>query len=98
MNRQPARSGSRVDTEPGDSRTAKRKCAVTSGSWMPQESQVERCEHQDDSNIRYQPFPEAVSEEHDIYTDDDGCHGHHVKYASYLSAHLSPRFNHNYMD
>lgn len=60
---------------------------------MPQESQVERCEHQDDSNIHCQPFPESVSEEHEIYTDYDGCHRHHVKHDSYLSAHFSPRFN-----
>src|SRR6266851_863306 len=59
-------------------------------SWTLQESQVERCEHQDDSNIHYQPFPESVSEEHEIYTDYDGYHRHHVKHDSYLSAHFSP--------
>ena len=60
---------------------------------MPEESQVESREHQDDSNIHYQPFPESVSEEHEIYTDYDGYHRHHVKYDSYLSAHFSPWFN-----
>jgi hypothetical protein len=35
-------------------------------SWMPEESQVESCEHQDNANIRYQPFPESVSEEREI--------------------------------
>ena len=29
------------------------------------------------------------SEEHEIYTDYDGCHRHHVKHYSYLSAHFS---------
>jgi len=58
-------------------------------SWTPQESQVERCEHQDDSNIHYQPFPESVSEEREIHTDYDGCHGHCVKRDSHLSAHFS---------
>jgi hypothetical protein len=58
-------------------------------SWTPEESRVESCEHQDDANIRCQPFPESVSEEHEIYTDYDGCHRHHVKHNSYLSAHLS---------
>jgi hypothetical protein len=34
--------------------------------WTPQESQVERCEHQDDSNIHHQAFPELVFEEREI--------------------------------
>jgi hypothetical protein len=55
-----------------------------------QESEVESREHQDDSNIHCQPFPESVSEEHKIYTDYDGHHHHHVKHDSYLSAHFSP--------
>lgn len=33
-------------------------------SWKPKESQVESSEHQDNTNIHYQPFPEMVSEEH----------------------------------
>jgi hypothetical protein len=60
---------------------------------MSQESQVERCEHQDDSNIHRQPFPESVSEEPEIYADYNGCHRHHVKHDSCLSAHFSPWFN-----
>jgi hypothetical protein len=56
---------------------------------MPEESQVESGEDQDNANIRYQPFPESVSEEHEIYSNDDGCHRHHVKHDSHLSAHLS---------
>ena len=72
---------------------SQRKGAVGPCSWTPQKSQVERCEHQDDSNIHCQPFPESVSEEHEIYTDYDGCHRHRVKHVSYLSAHFSPWFN-----
>src|ERR1700736_3974109 len=72
---------------------SQRKGAVAPCSWTPQESQVEGCEHQDDSNIHCQPFPESVSEEHEIYTDYDGCHRHHVKHDSYLSVHFSPWFN-----
>jgi hypothetical protein len=64
-------------------------------SWTPQESQVESCEHQDDSNIHCQPFPESVSKEHEIYSDYDGCHSHHVKHDRYLFAHFSPWFNRN---
>jgi hypothetical protein len=33
-----------------------------------EESQVESSKHQDNANIHYQPFPESVSEEHEIYT------------------------------
>jgi hypothetical protein len=58
-----------------------------------QKSKVERCEHQDDSDIHCQPFPESVSEEHEIYTDYDGCHRHRVKHVSHLSTHFSPWFN-----
>jgi hypothetical protein len=39
------------------------RCAVAPCSWTPQESQVKRCEHQDDANIHCQPFPESVSED-----------------------------------
>jgi hypothetical protein len=58
-------------------------------SWTSEESKVESSEHQDNSNIHYQPFPESVSEEHEIYADYDGDHRHHVKHDSYLSAHFS---------
>jgi hypothetical protein len=57
---------------------------------MPQESEVERREHEDDSNIHRQPFPESVSEEHDIYTDYDGCHRQHVKRDSYAHGRSTP--------
>jgi hypothetical protein len=60
-------------------------------SWTPEESQVESCEHQDNADIYCQPFPESVFEEREIYTDNDGCHRHHVKHDNYLStlhAHL----------
>src|SRR5271163_4597 len=60
---------------------AKRTVAI---SWTPEESEVEGTEHQDNANIHGQPFPEAASEEHEIYTDYDGCHRQHVKHDSYL--------------
>jgi hypothetical protein len=52
---------------------------------MPEESQVEGGEHQDDANIRYQTFPKAVPEERDIYSNDDSYHHYRVKYARYPS-------------
>jgi hypothetical protein len=57
-------------------------------SWTPEESRVESYEHQDNANIRYQPFPESVSEDREIHNDYDGCHRHHVKHNSYLSTHF----------
>jgi hypothetical protein len=63
--------------------------ALSPCSRTPQESQLERCEHLDDSNIQIQPFPESVSEESEIYTDYDGCHRHDVKHDSYMSTHFS---------
>ncbi|MGA8689041.1 MAG: hypothetical protein WB662_03790, partial [Methyloceanibacter sp.] len=53
-----------------------------------EEYQVESYEHQDNANVHCQPFPESVSEEHEIYTDYEVCHRHHVKHDSYLSAHF----------
>jgi hypothetical protein len=72
----PARSTTRIDN------------VIAPCSWTLEEPEVESCEHQDNANIHCQPFPELVSEEHDIYTDYDGCHRDHVKHDSYLSAHF----------
>jgi hypothetical protein len=55
---------------------------------VPEESQVESCEHQNNTDIRDQPLPESISEEHDIYADYDGYHGRHVKRGGYLFAHF----------
>jgi hypothetical protein len=57
-------------------------------SWRHEVSQVESSEHQDDANIHYQPFPESVSKEREIYTDYNGCHRHRVKHCSYPSVHF----------
>jgi hypothetical protein len=55
---------------------------------VSEESQVEGGEHQDDANIRDQPFPKSISEKRDIYTNDDGYHHYRVKRARYPSAHF----------
>jgi len=68
---------------------AAKKGAVAACSWASEESQIESREHQDNANVRYQPFPESVSEERDIQTNYDGYHCHHVKRDSDLSAHFS---------
>jgi hypothetical protein len=48
-------------------------------SSTPEESQVESCEHQDNANVHYQPYPESVSEERKIHSAYDGCHCRYVK-------------------
>jgi hypothetical protein len=37
--------------------------AIAPCSWKPEESQVESCEHQNNADIHYQPFPGMISEE-----------------------------------
>jgi hypothetical protein len=68
--------------------TMARTCTGQPCSWTPEESEVESYENQDYANIHCQPFPAPVSEEREIYTDDDGYHRHHVKPDSYVSAHF----------
>lgn len=43
------------------------------------ETQVESSEYQNDAGIHHQPFPEAMSEDCDVYADYDGNHCRHVK-------------------
>jgi hypothetical protein len=63
-------------------------CAIDRQSWAFEESQVEGREYQNDANIHHQPFPESVSEEHDIRPDDNGYHRGDVKHGSQLSRHF----------
>src|SRR5579863_1122606 len=67
----------------------KKRGTAASSSSTPEESQVERCENQNNANIHCQPFPESVSEEREIHTDYDRCHCHHVKRDSDPPAHFS---------
>src|SRR5215471_21812659 len=52
-----------------------------------QEPQIERCEHQDYSDVHHQPFPEPVPEEQDVHADNDGDKREHVKHDDCLSFH-----------
>jgi len=72
----------------GQSNAALPPSVMTIGS-SPQESEVEGPEHQNHANIGAQPFPESVSEEHEIYTDDDRCHYDDVNHDTCLSAHFN---------
>ena len=60
-------------------------------SWTFQESEVEGCEYQDDSNVHRQPFPEPVLEEQEIDRDDHGCHQDYVECGGHPASHFSPR-------
>jgi hypothetical protein len=52
-----------------------------------QEPHIERCEHQNDADIYYQPQPELVSEGKDVHADHEGYHREHIKYDADLSSH-----------
>jgi len=56
---------------------------------MPEESEVETAEDQNNENIYYQPFPKSASEEREIYADYDGCHHQYIKHNKCLSAHFN---------
>ena len=53
------------------------------------EPQIERREHQDNSDVHHQPRPELVPEEQDVHADHDAYQREHVKHDGNLSAHLS---------
>jgi hypothetical protein len=59
---------------------------------MFQKSEVEGCEHEDDSYIHRQPFPELVLEEQEIYSDHNGYQEQYVKHDSRLAFHFTPPF------
>jgi hypothetical protein len=60
---------------------------------VPQESQVEGNKHQDNADVRYQPFPESIPEEQHICTDDNSYHRQNVKRGRHVLYH----FNHPLM-
>jgi len=63
--------------------------SVAVRSWTLQEPQIERREHQDNSDVHHQPLPEPVPEEQDVHADHDGHHREHVDYDGCLSSHPS---------
>ena len=52
-----------------------------------QEPEIERHEHQDNSDVYCQPRPELVPEEQDVHADHYAYHREHVKYGGCLSSH-----------
>jgi hypothetical protein len=63
----------------------------TLGRLRFKEPQIERREHQDYSDIHYQPRPELVPEGQDVHTDHDAYQREHVKQDGCLSSHPSFR-------
>lgn len=57
---------------------------------LPQEPQIEGCEHQHDADVHEQPFHESMSEEQDIQTHDNDDHGHNEEHANDRSCHSPP--------
>ena len=54
-----------------------------------QEPEIERREHQDNSDVYCQPLPELVPEEQDVYADHNDYQRHHIKHGGCLSSHRS---------
>ncbi len=45
-----------------------------------QESQIECCEHHDNTDVRYEPFPGSIPKDEHIDANDSGYHGHNVNH------------------
>jgi hypothetical protein len=73
---------------PGDSPTPGSPTRASS-PWTLQESEIERREHKDNSDVHYQPLQELVPEEQDVHADHDGYQRDHVKHDGCLSSHRS---------
>ena len=56
---------------------------------LVQEPQIERPEHEDNSDVHYQPLPKPVPEEQDVHADHDDYQCEHVKHNGYLISHPS---------
>src|SRR6516165_12545464 len=63
--------------------------AIRLRSWTLQKPQIERREHQDNSDVHHQPLPEPVPQEQDVHADHDGYQREHVKHDGCLSSHPS---------
>jgi len=53
-------------------------------------SQIEGGKHQDDADVDHQSFPESISEEQQIDTDNNGYQHHNIKHEKHVPCH----FNH----
>ncbi|MGF6413972.1 hypothetical protein [Paraburkholderia sp. MM5482-R1] len=66
--------------------------AAAPGLRVVQKSQIEGCKHQDNADVRHQPFPEPVPEEQQIYANDNGYQHHNVKHDGHVPCHLNHQF------
>jgi hypothetical protein len=53
------------------------------------ESEIEGREHQDNTDIHRQPFPESILEEQKIQTNNNGDHYQNVKHGRYIDFHFN---------
>jgi hypothetical protein len=53
----------------------------------PEDRETERREHEDNSDVCYQPLQGVVPEEQDVHADHDAYHREHVQHDGYLSSH-----------
>ena len=63
--------------------------AAAVGLRIPQESQIEGCKHQDNSDVHHQAFPELIPEEEQIYTDDNTYQHRNVKHDNQALCHIN---------
>ena len=55
--------------------------------WVLKESQIESCKHENDSNVDHQSFPEMVSKDQGIYSDDGSYHQQYIEEGNHRSCH-----------
>ncbi len=61
--------------------------------WVLEESQIKGCKHQDNADVHYQPFPESILKEQQVYTNDNGNQHRNVKHDRHVPRHSISRSN-----
>ena len=46
--------------------------ATADSLWVLEESQIKGRKYQDNADVHYQPFPESILKEQQVYTNDNG--------------------------
>jgi hypothetical protein len=62
---------------------------VALGSYVLEESHIERREHQNNADIHHQPFPESVPKEKYVHGNDNGYQRGKIKHNRHVLRHLS---------
>jgi 1,2-phenylacetyl-CoA epoxidase PaaB subunit len=61
--------------------------------WVLEESQIKGSKHQDNADVHYQPFPESILKEQQVYTNDNGNQHRNVKHDRHVPRHSIPGSN-----